>query len=243
MKHYSLPWIFEHEHYFHIATGSAFFLGGLIEVLRRKKILRRKFWCLGLPLGLAGGGALFLHPQHGTGDVLNYMTIYHQVLSVGLIVAGVLLALINCLKLKPAKFKKLYPWVLLIVTIPALTFLAYRHQYNAEAMCRQLGKTHRIKVSAEGSQPSNLEVTLCDNVQFISTDKKSYHIFFSQDAQHHDHQAGPGFINVPEDGKPGQFNVPLSGTFEYTEHYNTKVRGSVTVKRPENLRNWVVEKR
>jgi plastocyanin len=232
-----LEWLFEHEHVIHVAIGALFFAGGLIELLYRKKVLKHMAWRLGIPLSLVLSGLLFLHPQHGLGSVLEYMTIYHRVLGASLIISGISLGMSVFFKSN----KYLWKVALLLVVATGITFIAYRHQYNTMAECRVPGTIHEVTLTDDRVAPAKVNATLCDTIRFVSGDNKPHYVGFGE---HSHHSSLPGFTahTLESRGESQEMVLQLSGKFMFHDHFNHHLHGVINVERPQNLDNWYVEK-
>jgi plastocyanin len=233
-----LPWQFSHEHVIHIAIGAVLAVGGTLELLYRLKRLRHLFWHYALPLSLIAGGLGFLHPQHGLGDVLEYMTIFHRILASCLILSGVSLGVAWLLK----KEKKIIYGSLALIALSGAVFIGYRHQYNTEAACNATNATiHEIRIADGKAEPQTIETELCDKLRFISDDNEHHVMTFGG---HSHHSSYPGFKEESQDeiGDFQEITLSLSGTFYFHDHLNQNLNGYVTIDRPRDLSGWDILK-
>jgi hypothetical protein len=228
-----LGWRFDHEHMIHLTIGVLMLLGGWGELHYRRNKKAKKWLISALPASLILSGALFLHPQHGLGNVLEYMTLYHRILAIGLIVAGLAMT-------ARATFRNnrgVSVVALCLVAIAGLIFIAYRHKYNAVAECRTQGKIHEIKMTNSLDEPISVKAKLCDRVHFVSADNKRRYISFGGHSHHANY---PGYVPqvLEKNDNSQEFVLTLGGEFSFHDHLNHKSSGYLVVERPKNLTNW-----
>lgn len=230
-----LGWRFDHEHMIHLAIGALMLFGGWSELHYRRHKKTKKWLICALPASLILSGALFLHPQHGLGNVLGYMTLYHQFLGISLIAAGLAMAARAALR----NNRSVSTVALCLVAIAGVIFIAYRHQYNTAAECRTQGKIHEIKMTNGLAEPTSVTAKLCDRVRFVSADDKRRYISFGG---HNHHTNYPGYVPraLEKNDKSQEFVLTLGGEFNFHDHLSHESGGRIIVERPVNLTDWQI---
>lgn len=233
LSHHGMPIKFVLEHKIHIVIGSIWALTGIAEIIiRHKKTAYNTYLRLVLPISLVITGLLFLHPQHGSGDVLQYMTNYHRVLAFSLIFSGLFWGFGIFFK-----HRFIFALALMFIASSGIIALLYRHKYNITALCYTEGTTHYVTIGAESTIT---KATLCDKVQ-LSSSNDQLGCISTNDHAHHKNSSSPAGNNP----SAAACNIQLltlqeSGTFTYQNGTNSQVSSTIIVEKPSDVSNWKV---